>query len=88
MDTRLISVFFLIKLLTELSFFLAVPGGYTEWSSWGECSVTCGGGVQKRTRTCTNPPPSGGGPNCIEQNLGPAEQQQACNKGDCRECLF
>ena len=67
---------------------LAVPGGYTDWSSWGECSVTCGGGVQSRTRTCTNPPPSGGGPNCIDQNLGPAKQEQACNKGDCRECLF
>jgi len=61
----------------------SVPGGYTDWSSWGECSVTCGGGVQKRSRTCTNPPPSGGGPNCIEQNLGPAEEEQACNKGDC-----
>ncbi|KAL9969177.1 hypothetical protein ACROYT_G021362 [Oculina patagonica] len=62
-----------------------VPGGYTDWSEWGECSVTCGGGVQKRTRTCTSPPPSGGGPTCIEQNLGPAEEEQECNTQDC-EC--
>ena len=61
----------------------AVPGGYTKWSSWGKCSVTCGGGVQIRTRTCTNPPPSGGGKNCIEQKLGPAKQTKKCNTQPC-----
>ncbi|XP_027051590.1 sporozoite surface protein 2-like [Pocillopora damicornis] len=60
-----------------------IPGGYTDWSKWGECSVTCGGGVQTRKRTCTNPPPSGGGPTCIQQNLGPAEEQKECNSKDC-----
>ena len=64
-------------------FLSAVPGGYSEWSNWGECTVTCGGGVQKRSRTCTNPPPSDGGPACIEQNLGPAEETQGCNTRDC-----
>ena len=68
--------------------FLAVPGGYISWSKWAECSVTCGGGVQKRSRTCTNPPPSGGGPTCIEQNLGPAEETQGCNSNDCRKYYF
>ncbi|XP_078375647.1 uncharacterized protein LOC144658999 isoform X2 [Oculina patagonica] len=60
-----------------------VPGGYTDWSEWGECSVTCGGGVQRRTRTCTSPPPSNGGPTCIEQSLGPAEDEKECNTQDC-----
>ena len=45
--------------------------------------MTCGGGVQKRSRTCTNPLPSVSGSTCIEQNLGPAEETQGCNTRDC-----
>src|SRR4051812_3315324 len=26
---------------------------YSDWSSWSECSKTCGIGMKKRTRTCT-----------------------------------
>ena len=74
----------LIELLFSFDI-TAVPGNYTNWSEWGECSVTCGGGVQRRSRTCTNPPPSNGGPSCIEQNLGPAEEEQECNTQDCRK---
>ena len=80
------------KVLTSITrlnklLFSAIPGGYTDWFEWGECSVTCGGGVQTRKRTCTNPPPSGGGPTCIEQNLGPAEEQKECNSQDCGESV-
>ncbi|KAL9951961.1 hypothetical protein ACROYT_G044722 [Oculina patagonica] len=58
----------------------AIDGGYTEWSE-SECSVTCGGGTQTLTRTCTNPPPSNGGKDCSE--LGPAEKTQECNTQEC-----
>ena len=66
--------------------FLAIPGGYSEWSQWEQCNVSCGGGIQRRYRRCTNPPPSDGGSTCIEQNLGPAEEIQQCNRQNCRKC--
>lgn len=53
-------------------FSVVVDGG---WSSWGSCTVSCGGGTQ--TRTCTNPSPSGGGANCS----GPSSQ--SCNTQAC-----
>ncbi|XP_067654313.1 SCO-spondin-like isoform X2 [Haliotis asinina] len=48
-----------------------VNGGVTEWGSWTNpaCNVTCGTSATKliqRFRTCTNPPPSGGGAVCVE----------------------
>ncbi|XP_067654843.1 SCO-spondin-like isoform X1 [Haliotis asinina] len=47
----------------------AVDGGFTQWTQWTDppCNVTCNTAATKvstRTRTCTNPPPSGGGRNC------------------------
>ncbi|MBA7626508.1 hypothetical protein ES703_33959 [subsurface metagenome] len=50
----------------------AVDGG---WSSWGACSVSCGGGTQ--TRTCTNPIPSCGGAECV------GDSSQSCNTQAC-----
>jgi len=42
----------------------AVDGGWSAWSSWTECSVTCDYGVQTRLRTCTNPVPEFNGAPC------------------------
>lgn len=44
--------------------------------------MTCGGGIKTLSRTCTNPPPSGGGRVC--SHLGPAEKTQECNTQECR----
>ncbi|KAL9955531.1 hypothetical protein ACROYT_G036867 [Oculina patagonica] len=43
-----------------------VDGGYTSWSNWSACHVTCGTGVRNRSRNCTNPPPAFAGKNCSE----------------------
>lgn len=57
-----------------------VNGSWTEWSDWGSCSLTCGdGGIKKRIRTCTNPPPANGGLECE----GAGEETEACKAGEC-----
>ena len=61
--------------------FLAVNGGYSDWKPYGICTKTCGGGVQTRKRTCTNPPPSNGGKDC--SGLGPKITSRECNNKGC-----
>jgi len=46
-----------------------LDGNWSPWSVWSSCSLTCGGGNQTQTRTCTNPPPSNGGKNCSTTNI-------------------
>ncbi|KTF76822.1 hypothetical protein cypCar_00021533 [Cyprinus carpio] len=41
-----------------------VDGSWSEWSSWEECSRTCGQGNRTRVRTCSNPPAQHGGRAC------------------------
>ncbi|XP_023932116.1 uncharacterized protein LOC106156983 [Lingula anatina] len=54
-------------------------GGLTSWTSWGSCSVTCGGGTQSRTRSCTNPTQAGNGLPCS----GLTSETQQCNTDSC-----
>ncbi len=54
-----------------------LDGNWSSWSPWSSCSLTCGGGNQTQTRTCTNPSPSNGGLNCSTTNTETAIQE--CN---------
>jgi len=56
-----------------------VNGVWTDWTTFSECSVACGGGTQTRTRTCTNPAPSCGGTTCAGLGI----ENQECNTQSC-----
>ena len=42
-----------------------IDSKFSEWSSWGECSVTCGTGIKKRTQPCIES--EYGGKPCLEK---------------------
>ena len=45
-----------------------MDGGWSNWTPYGTCSVTCGSGTQTRDRKCDNPTPSGGGLLCTKSD--------------------
>ena len=50
----------------NLDYYLfVVDGGWSNWSEFSDCSVTCGSGTQFATRECTNPEPMNNGTQCI-----------------------
>jgi hypothetical protein len=57
----------------------SIAGGWSAWSGWGSCSVSCGGGTQDRTRSCNNPSSSYGGADCS----GSTSESQTCNTQSC-----
>lgn len=63
-----------------------VNGGYSEWSEFTGCSLTCGVGVAVRERGCNNPIPKGNGKDC--SSLGPSTETKECKLADCPSKLF
>ena len=70
---------------SAISFMLtdAVDGEWGDWESWGDCSATCGGGTQSRSRECNNPPAANGGAECPADDL--SSETQNCNPEACPE---
>ena len=54
-----------------------VDGMLSEWSTYGDCSETCGDGIHSRIRVCTEP--LHGGKPCD----GDLEEQQTCKVVEC-----
>ncbi|KAL9963798.1 hypothetical protein ACROYT_G027341 [Oculina patagonica] len=60
-----------------------IDGGWSDWQDTQSCTQTCGGGVQWKTRTCTNPVPQNGGKYCegSEKGLWKMCNTQPCPAG-------
>ncbi|MED6284463.1 hypothetical protein CHARACLAT_019463, partial [Characodon lateralis] len=65
---------------TESCDLLSCPEGclLSDWSSWSECSSTCGGGVSTRNKTILQEPEPGGAA-CV----GPLKQHTVCHTNSC-----
>jgi hypothetical protein len=61
-----------------------VHGGWTLWGIWGKCSATCGEGMRKRTRSCTNPRPERFGDHCF----GDSTEVELCNTRSCAGKIY
>ena len=61
-----------------------VDGAWSNYESYGSCSVTCGTGEKYRTRSCTSPKPSGKGTYCT----GNAFMKTACPNSPCSKKLL
>mgnify|MGYP002260030837 CR=1 FL=1 len=68
-----------IIIIIIIDIIILVDGNWSLWTDWGDCSQTCGIGVQGRRRSCTNPSPLNGGRDCD----GEAFEVRSCNVTGC-----
>src|SRR6218665_641952 len=61
-----------------------VHSEWMDWSEWGGCTVTCGGGQRRRFRTCVDPTPTKIGRPCV----GPGQETELCNVRNCAGSLI
>ncbi|VEN49794.1 unnamed protein product [Callosobruchus maculatus] len=64
---------------TRTDSLIPINGGWGEWTGWGSCSRTCGGGITVSERFCDSPKPMNGGSYCT----GPNKKYESCNTHDC-----
>ncbi|KAM4742660.1 A disintegrin and metalloproteinase with thrombospondin motifs 15-like isoform 2-T2 [Anableps anableps] len=58
-----------------------VDGRWGRWGAFGDCSRSCGGGVQLARRECNNPVPQNGGKYCSGLRI----KYRSCNLNPCPE---
>ena len=64
---------------THIYIYIVVDGGWGEWSTYGDCTQSCGGGVRTRSRSCDSPGRSGSGLDCFGSGLDFVNcNQQSC----------
>jgi hypothetical protein len=76
----------IVKFLDNYVFSLfsaPIDGEWGEWRPW-TCSVTCGTGIDMRTRLCDNPAPTDGGMDCI----GSSSETRVCVLPPCRKLFI
>nr|XP_034325188.1 sushi, von Willebrand factor type A, EGF and pentraxin domain-containing protein 1-like [Crassostrea gigas] len=64
--------------------FQIVNGGWSPWTSFSECSASCGGGIKSRLRLCNSPKPDPDGLPCDSTG---ANETVFCNTDTCPSCL-
>ena len=63
----------------NIPFSPSVHGGWSPWTAWSQCTLSCGGGSRQRVRLCESPSPSNGGRYCP----GTDKQIDYCNREPC-----
>ncbi|XP_056307202.1 SCO-spondin-like [Danio aesculapii] len=67
------------KLVNCTSVDCDMDGGWSSWTPWGVCSVSCGVGLQSRYRFCSDPEPAGAGLPCT----GARRDDRVCASTPC-----
>ena len=63
----------------NLSLISTVDGEWSAWVEWSICTTSCGLGIQRRFRSCSNPRPAYGGRECNGSRI----ETRNCNSGSC-----
>jgi hypothetical protein len=67
-------------------FTVSRDGGYSHWTAWTGCSMSCGAGTTSRYRACDNPRQQGTGKDCTR--LGTGTQTIPCFNMECPSKLI
>ena len=68
-----------LLLMFLITWSVTVNGSWSDWTSWTDCSESCEGGIQYRSRFCDNPRPNHDGLDCV----GSDQENRPCNQQQC-----